>query len=141
LKFSIATKAWLLPCCCTATAIMASAPLDAQAYTAVFTLTGQGTTQTTYSTSNNGLTLTIDGLNGGAFLLNNANGLCAYWAKNDNTNQACNNSVDRSYNGLKFTTSSSSKLYNIRLTSIDTGGRNGTVFNNNLTSIFSGATS
>jgi hypothetical protein len=36
---------------------------------------------------------------------------------------------------------SSSKLYNIRLTSIDTGGRNGTAFNNNLTSIFSGATS
>ena len=127
---------------------MANIPLEAQAYTAVFNLTGQGlpeqgTSQTTFSTTNNGLTLTIDGLNGGAFLLNNLDGLCAYWAKNtNNTNKACNNSADTSYNGLKFTLSSSSNLYNIRLTSIDTGGRNSaTLFDNNLTSIFSGATS
>jgi hypothetical protein len=75
---------------------MVSAPLEARSYTAVFTLTGEETSQTTYSTTNNGLTLTIDGLNGGSFLLNNTNGLCAYWAKNGNTNQARNNSADTS---------------------------------------------
>jgi hypothetical protein len=126
LKLSIATKAWLLPCCCTATALMAGGPLEAQAYTAVFTLTGQGTSQTTFSTTNNGLTLTIDGLNGGSFFLNNANGLCAYWAENSGTgNTACNNiPTNRGYNGLKFTASSSSNVYNVRLTAISTGGRN-----------------
>jgi len=145
LKFSIATKAWLLPCCCVATTLMASTPLEAQAYTAVFTLTGQGTTQTTFSTTNNGLTLTIDGLNGGSFLLNNDNGLCAYWANNNATgidyNGACDNTAGTGYNGLKFTTSSAGNLHNIRLAAITTGGRNGSAQSPPIVSTFSGATS
>ena len=129
---TIFTTARLLPYCLAATALMANMPLGALAYTAVFTFTGQGNiglnslvNSTTFT--NNGVTLTIDGLNGGGFRVSNTIGLCAYWASNaDPTpNITCDHSPNTGYNGLKFTIGASNKLYNVKLSSFTFGGKNG----------------
>lgn len=134
MKLSTFTTALLLPCCCTATALITAwmLPRQAMAYTAVFTFTGKGNVGNasfvnSWEVASDGsapLTLTVGGLNGGGFRVINASeaGLCAYWSKNSNNNSACNNFAGTSYNGLSFTVSASQRLYNVRLASLVIGG-------------------
>ncbi|MCX5947117.1 MAG: hypothetical protein NTY67_02660 [Cyanobacteria bacterium] len=96
----------------------------------MFTFTGNGNiglnslvNSTTFT--NNGVTLTIDGLNGGGFRVSNQIGLCAYWAKNNSNNNACDHSPNTGYNGLNFTIGASNKLYNVKLSSFTFGAQNG----------------
>lgn len=111
----------------TATSLIAMAPLGAKAYTAVFDFTGNnignGAVVNSLPFTSNGLTLTINGLNGGGFRVQAVNGLCAYWSKNsdNDSGNTCQNFADTSYNGLRFTLTSNQTLYNVRLTSLDIG--------------------
>jgi hypothetical protein len=139
---TISTTARLLPYCLAATALMANMPLGALAYTAVFTLSGQGNSGNnslvnSRTFTNNGVTLTIDGLNGGGFRVSDLLGLCAYWSQNNGISSGCNNDAMTGYNGLNFTIGANSKPYNVKLDSIVLAvGRFGS---GNIQSTFTGA--
>jgi hypothetical protein len=133
MKLSTFTTVWLLPCSYAATALITGwmLPQKAMAYTTVFTFTGKGNVGSpgygfvnSWSVASDGpdpTTLTVSGLNGGGFRAVNGFGLCAYWSKNSNNNNTCDNSAGTSYNGLAFTVSANQQLYNLKLTSIVIG--------------------